>query len=134
MKVEAKVFSKSLKADVKINDFTYTFDQQLEDGGENMGANPVQIVASALATCKAMYIKSYAAKKGMKVDEVHSIVDFASEDLKNDGKLNFKVKLEIKGDLTKEQLEKLDLAVKRCAVGKILETANSIEQELHLVE
>ena len=130
MKVEAKVSKNSLKTEVKVREFTYTLDQKLEDCGENLGANPVQVLATSLAACKVMFAKSYADKKGMKLDDCSATVEFNPDELKENGRLNFKVDLKVSGELNMEEKNKLEAAVAKCAVAKILSSENIIEQNI----
>src|SRR5699024_8235958 len=48
----------------------FTIDEPPALGGENVGANPVEHLLAALASCQVITVKVWAAKLGLAVDDV----------------------------------------------------------------
>lgn len=48
----------------------FTIDEPPALGGENVGANPVEHLLAALASCQVITVKVWAAKLGLTVDDV----------------------------------------------------------------
>lgn len=129
MKVYAKA-EQSLKTEVKLGDFDYCLDQAEAIGGENQGANPMQVLTGALAACKVMQAKAYAKKHGMKLRSAAAEIETEAEELLTEGALTFRVRLKLEGELSEEERAKIHAAAERCFIARLLQTANKVEQTL----
>lgn len=105
-------------------------DEPEDVGGDNFGPSPYGFLTSALAACTAITLRMYANRKKWAVNEiqVHVNQDHSHEkDSENceseEGKITyFDRQIEIKGDLTDEQRERLIEIAKKCPVHKTLES------------
>lgn len=111
-------------------------DENVEDGGEDLGATPSEMLLSALGGCTAVTALMYAKRKGWPVEDItvsvtHDKIDprtseaFTAEEVENagpTGKLDlFHMTLVVKGDLEPEQLDRLLEIANRCPVHRVLD-------------
>lgn len=103
-------------------------DEPKEVGGDGTGMNPYEVLLSALGGCIAMTLRLYARRKGWKLedvrvtlahDKVHAI---DCEDCDHEeGLLDvIRKKVEVTGDLTDEQVARLQEIAGRCPVHRTL--------------
>ncbi|MDO4230290.1 MAG: OsmC family protein [Capnocytophaga sp.] len=103
-------------------------DEPIAKGGQDKGFNPLELLAAALASCTSATIKMYAERKEWTVEAVSVKVFFDNEN--QEGISNFKKIIEIQGDLTHEQRERLHKVAQACPVQKILTGEINIESEI----
>ena len=109
--------------------FVYNADEPPVLLGANHGANPVEYVLAALASCLTTSLVFYAAAQGVKIEDVELQLEGdldvrgflgLSEDVRN-GYENIQVTLKVKGEASEEQLEKLvELVQRRSPVFDII--------------
>lgn len=92
-------------------------DTTEDKGGGNSGFRPHDLLEAALASCLAMWLKMYATNHGYKVSTVESKV---SIDRSQPDETIFNYSIDISGDLTEDEKEKLLQVAKTCAVHKTL--------------
>lgn len=103
-------------------------DEPKDVGGDDTGMNPYQVLLSALGGCIAMTLRLYAKRKGWKLEDVrvtlaHDKVHAKDcEDCEHEeGLLDvIRKKVEVKGDLTDEQVARLQEIAGRCPVHRTL--------------
>ncbi len=93
-------------------------DEPLESDGQNQGPTPIQLLESAIASCACITMRMYADRKGWDLLEVSVTLDHQpgggnSENI-------FLKSVEVKGNLTEEQIKRLIDIGGRCPVVKIL--------------
>ncbi len=118
-------------------------DEPVSLGGNNQGPTPVQTVYSALAGCISMTIRMYAEKKRIPLKKVKVEIDASTEKVKADdnrfkehpqmvhkGKVRFiHAVIEVFGDLSDNQIEKLDTIAGKCPVHRMLKNGSYITHE-----
>jgi putative redox protein len=140
----------------KLPDHTYTLemengrhvvvlDEDIEDGGEDLGPTPTEMLLSALGGCTAITALMYARRKGWAVEDItitltHDKVDpqaseaFTAEEIAAagpGGKLDLiQMKVFVRGDLEPEQRTRLLEIANRCPVHRLLEARPKITSEL----
>lgn len=87
-------------------------------GGMKSGPGPFDLMASALGACTAMTVRSYANRKGLKIDRVQVNVVHMRPSL--DSKDVFERTIHIEADLEPDVREKLLQVADLCPVGKTL--------------
>lgn len=101
-------------------------DEPLEEGGQNKGMDPFELVLAGLATCTSATMKMYADRKGWPIEEIK--IDLSIED--TNGPRPIKRVITVKGDLDEEQLQRLHIIAEKCPVHKLLSAGNPIETTL----
>ncbi|WP_298146573.1 OsmC family protein [Flavobacterium sp.] len=102
-------------------------DEPIEDGGQDKGLNPYELILAGLATCTTATVKMYADRKGWKIGKM-SITAILEE---NNVSRIIKTTIEITGNITEEQKSRLLLIAKKCPVHKLLSAGNQIETILN---
>ncbi len=93
-------------------------DEPTWNGGEEKGMNPFEILASALVACTCATLRMYADRKGWEVDSIHAEVILDRE--AKPGETLFNRTIQVIGNLTQEQEERLLFIANKCPVHQIL--------------
>jgi putative redox protein len=102
-------------------------DEPVEDGGEDAGFGPYELLQAALGACTNMTLRLYAERKKWPLEEVYTHLAFAREPQVDGGKQDvITKKIELVGDLTAEQRERLLEIADKCPVNKTLQQAMEI--------
>ena len=101
-------------------------DEPKEDGGQDEGFNPFELLLAALATCTTATLKMYADRKGWVIKNIN--ITLSMEE--NDTSQYIKRRIKVEGDFTEEQLKRLLLIAEKCPVHKMLSSPNKIETTL----
>lgn len=91
-------------------------DVPAENGGQGAEMCPMDLLPSALACCVNMTVRMYAEKHGISLGAVHTKVDLVREQEKT----VFRYAVDLEGDFTDEQRDKLLYAAKACPVRRAL--------------
>jgi putative redox protein len=97
--------------------YTIVVDEPLGVGGTDTGPSPTRLVAAGLASCVAITIEMYAARKGWEVGPVEVEVDVEYE---GTAPRSFTVGLHLPAELTDEQRKLLLVIAGKCPVHKLL--------------
>jgi putative redox protein len=123
---------------------TVIMDESREDGGEDLGPQPYEMLLAALGGCTAITALMYAKRKGWPVEDVtvtlshdkvhpHKHDAFTEEEAEAAGPAGrldlIQMKLLVKGDLDAEQMERLLEIANRCPVHRTLEARPKIVSE-----
>jgi putative redox protein len=103
--------------DVAIDNHTVVVDEPESNGGADQGPSPTRLLAAALASCTAITVEMYAARKGWDVGDLEVSVD---ADRNDDGELHYTVTLDLPGGLTEEQTARIKTIAGKCPVHKAL--------------
>lgn len=114
--------------DIKAGDHYLTADEPTSIGGNDFGPTPYELLASALAACKAMTLQMYARRKKWLLEEVRVHVSYENsyaEDCLNcsekESRLGlFKTAVEVEGELDEKQVGRLKEIADKCPVHKTL--------------
>lgn len=93
-------------------------DEPLENGGQDLGFSPTELLVSALGTCTSATLRMYADRKGWDLQEVKMEVDLDRDE--KGTKTTIHCKILLFGELDDEQRERLFQIAKLCPVHKIL--------------
>jgi putative redox protein len=112
-----------------------TADEPSSVGGDDFGPSPYELLNAGLAACTAMTLKLYAERNKWDLQEVFVYLSHGkkhSDDIAGKtGQLDFITKkLDLVGDLTEEQKERLKEIAAKCPVHKTLTAGAIIETEL----
>ena len=103
-------------------------DESEDLGGHDFGPSPYQLLTSALAACTSMTLQMYARRKKWPVDEVLCHVNYSKEYYEDciacvdEGAYldTFDRSIEIKGDITEEQRQRMLEIANKCPVHRSL--------------
>ncbi|WP_310994373.1 bifunctional alpha/beta hydrolase/OsmC family protein [Aequorivita marina] len=139
LKSESKVAA-SLDGDqkfttrLKMGDHHLTADEPTSFGGNNFGPSPYEFLSAGLAACTVMTIQMYAKRKKWQVDNVSVHINYSKEHAvdcehceDNSAKIDtFTRKIQLEGELTDKQKNRLLEIADKCPVHKTLHTETQI--------
>ncbi|HEY6398884.1 MAG TPA: OsmC family protein [Solirubrobacteraceae bacterium] len=117
---------------VDIRQHHLTADEPIEEGGEDTGPSPQELLAASLASCTAVTIEMYAARKGWDVGAVEVECEYAPAD--RESPTSFTLVLRLPAACSPDQIERLSVIAAKCPVHRTLEGEVSFEQHVELVE
>lgn len=86
-------------------------------GGDDLGPAPHELFPAALASCIATTLALYARTKDWDLGDVLVTVDYDNKSVPR----NFDIGIELGGDLTDEQLERLEKVAEVCPLRRSIE-------------
>jgi putative redox protein len=119
MKVSARRDGASLRHTVQVRDHQVTVDEPVTAGGEDAGPDPRELLAVSLASCTAITMEMYAARKGWDIGHVEVDVEYSPAERGCPTK--FELIMRLPDDLPEEQVEKLAVIAAKCPVHRALD-------------
>ena len=101
-------------------------DQPERLGGEGRGPSPHELFPAALAACVTVTLSQYARTKGWELGDVRVAVDYDHHSTPR----KFNVAVELGGDLTDAQLERLARVARACPVRRSIEAGIEFEETI----
>ena len=118
-----------VKFSIQSRTHTILCDQPAENGGEDTGMTPPELLLASLGSCAAFYAAQYLKIHGLAESGVE--VSVTAEKLKQPARLgNFKIRVASPVSLTEEQREGMMRAVHHCLVRNTLLSPPEIAIEL----
>ena len=112
---------------------TIVCDQPAENGGEDSGMTPPELLLASLGSCAAFYAVQYLKTRNLAQSGVE--VSITAEKLKQPARLgNFRIHVVSPVSLTEEQTEGLMRSVHACLIHNTLLTPPEIKIELEICE
>lgn len=102
-------------------------DEPKSAGGDDGGMAPFELLQAALGACTNMTLKLYAARKKWPLSEVYTHMSFRRDTIDNEKIETITKKIELEGDLSEEQKQRLLEIAARCPVNKTLMAGVKIE-------
>lgn len=102
---------------------TFIADEPEDKGGKNQGPDPFSLLLSSLGSCVVITLRMYADRKEMPIDRI-------AADVTMDSNQNINVAIEIDGDLTDKERERLKQIADMCPVNKFLNKEANIVKEI----
>jgi putative redox protein len=106
-------------------------DEPAEDGGEDEGPSPLELLAASLASCMAITMELYAKRKGWEIGPVEVECSYELPD--RGAPTRFEVVLRLSEQLDPEQVERLRVIAGKCPVHRTLEGGVTFDERLELV-
>ncbi len=109
----------SFKHTVSVREHQVLVDEPLDAGGDDAGPDPRELLAVSLASCTAITMEMYAARKGWDIGHVE--VDVAYSPAERGCPTKFDLVTRLPDDLTEEQIEKLRVIAAKCPIHRVLD-------------
>ncbi|HEX2126366.1 MAG TPA: OsmC family protein [Thermoleophilaceae bacterium] len=131
MRATARRENGTLRHDVEIRDHVVVADEPTDNGGDDSGPSPQELLAASLASCTAITMEMYANRKGWNVGEV--VVDVNYEPAQRGSPTRFQMEVRMPKELPEEQRERLMQIAAKCPVHRTLEGEVMFEERVELV-
>ncbi len=115
-----------LQQKLTVGDLHFVSDAEVSKGGSGTGPSPHEYLGAALAACTSMTLKMYAGRKSMNLDNAVVTVDIVRED---DVEIFFR-EIELAGNITLEEKERLLEIADKCPIHKALAGTIQIKTQL----
>ena len=116
--------------EVTIREHELTADEPKDQGGDDEGPSPQELLAASLASCTAITMEMYAKRKGWDVGEV--TVDVNYEPAQRGSPTRFELVVTMPKELPEEQREKLMVIAAKCPVHRTLEGEVMFDEKVEL--
>jgi putative redox protein len=116
--------------DVKVGTHLVTSDEPIEQGGQNLGPSPQELLSAALASCTAVTMEMYAQRKGWNVDGLE--VDCRYSPAERGCPTRFELVMRMPAHLSEEQVERLQVIAAKCPVHRTLEGEVAFDERVEL--
>ncbi len=103
--------------------FTILSDVSTEQGGDDLGFNPHELLEASLGACTSITVMMYAKRRNLPLLDVSTKVTIISEDAEN----VILREISFVGDLDDEQKKKLLEIANKCPMHKFLLKKSQIE-------
>lgn len=130
----ARLDDEGFTTEIMVRHHSLTADEPESFGGNDFGPSPYELLNAGLGACTAMTLQLYARRKKWDLQEVRVHLDHAkeyAEDMHKMGEADSKIDrfsrvLELKGDLSEEQRQRLLEIAERCPVHRTLSQKSTI--------
>ena len=127
----ARSIGGTLRQDVLIDDKHHLItDEPVAVGGEGSAPSPHELLAASLVSCISTVMVMYARTKEWDLGDVSVAVDYDHHATPR----RFEVAITLSGDLTPEQLARLEKVAASCPVRRSLETGVEIVERIELCD
>jgi putative redox protein len=130
MRARARRENGTFRHEVEIREHELLADEPEENGGEDAGPSPQELLAASLASCTAITMEMYADRKGWAVGELEVNVNY--EPAQRGSPTKFEMQVRMPKELPEEQREKLMQIAAKCPVHRTLEGEVMFEEEVEL--
>jgi putative redox protein len=131
MRATARRENGTYKHDLEVRDHHLTADEPEDNGGEDTGPSPQELLAASLASCTAITMEMYARRKGWELGEV--VVDVDYEPAQRGSPTKFSMEVRLPKELPEDQRERLLQIAAKCPVHRTLEGEVMFDERVELV-
>lgn len=110
---------------VTVRIHSFSADVGVAMGSTDSAPGPHDYFDTALATCKALTAIWYAKKNGMPLERVETHVE-RDDSQERAGVYKLGLKVTLHGPLTPEQRERIERAIEKCPVHKLMTTTDVV--------
>ncbi len=104
---------------VQIRDHRFAVDELADQGGDDTGPNPLELLAASLASCTAITMEMYAQRKGWDVGDVEVTCDYTPAE--RGCPTRFNLVMRFPATLSDETVERLRVIAAKCPVHRTLD-------------
>lgn len=137
MKAIARQTAGSFTHRVEIRGHELIVDEPRDQGGNDDGPTPQELLAASLASCTAITLEMYARRKGWEIGPVEVECEYTTPEPgrgstggHRGAPTRFTLVIRLEGDCSEEQVEKLKVIAAKCPVHRTLHGAVSFEQRV----
>ena len=130
MRATARRDDGTLKHYLEIRDHRLLADEPKENGGDDSGPSPQELLAASLASCTAITIEMFAGRKGWDIGDV--VVDVDYEPAQRGSPTKFTMSVRLPKELPEEYRERLMQIAAKCPVHRTLEGEVMFEEKIEL--
>jgi putative redox protein len=130
MRATSRRVDDRLEQNVQIRTHHLTADEPKDHGGEDSGPSPQELLAASLASCTAITIEMYAARKGWEIGDM--TVDVQYEPAQRGSPTRFVMEVEFPKELPEDQRERLMQIAAKCPVHRAREGEVMFEETVEL--
>ncbi|HYU15999.1 MAG TPA: OsmC family protein [Candidatus Acidoferrum sp.] len=121
--------------DIEIRDHRLIADEPEDEGGDDAGPRPTELLAASLASCTAMTIEMYADRKGWDLGKVEVTVQYEVPSTETPPKFDVTIRTPLQDALTDEQRERILVIAGKCPVHRTLKAQDvEITDSLEMFE
>jgi putative redox protein len=131
MKATAQRDGGTFKHTVQVRDHQLTVDEPLTEGGDDAGPDPQELLAVSLASCTAITMEMYAARKGWDIGHIE--VDVEYRPAERGCPTKFQLVMRMGDDLPAEQVERLRVIAAKCPVHRVLDGEVMFQERIERV-
>jgi putative redox protein len=117
---------------VKVRQHRLNCDEPADSGGDDAGPSPQELLAASLASCTAVTIEMYAARKGWELRDVEVACDYVPAERGCPTK--FALTLRLPSDLSDEQVARLKVIATKCPVHRILDGEVMFDERVERIQ
>ena len=130
MRATARRENGTYRHDVEVRDHHVISDEPEDNGGDDTGPSPQELLAASLAACTAITIEMYANRKGWNIGDIG--VDVNYEPAQRGSPTKFAMEITLPKELPEEQRERLLQIAAKCPVHRTLEGEVMFEEKVSL--
>jgi len=130
MRAVARREGGKLRQEVTIREHELTADEPKDEGGEDDGPSPQELLAASLASCTAITMEMYAQRKGWDVGDMS--VDVNYEPAQRGSPTRFELVIRMPKELPEEQRQRLMQIAAKCPVHRTLEGEVMFDEKVEL--
>jgi putative redox protein len=131
MRASARREDGTLRHAVEMRGHTLVADEPKDEGGDDSGPSPQELMAASLASCTAITMEMYAKRKGWDMGDVAVHVEY--EPAQRGSPTRFRMRVELPKELPEDQRERLMQIGAKCPVHRVLEGEVMFEETVELV-
>ena len=123
---------------IRIGPHTFEADEPSEQGGNDAGSDPHELLLAALGACASITVCMYAERKQWSVEGVHVHLSYARVPVGNQSGATpalvdgIQMDISFSGDLSDEQRRRLLEIAERCPVHRLLTSQVEIRSNLRI--
>jgi putative redox protein len=117
---------------VKVRQHRLNSDEPRDAGGDDAAPSPQELLAASLATCTAVTIEMYAARKGWQLRDVEVEVEYTPAERGCPTK--FSLTLRLPSDLSDEQVQRLKVIATKCPVHRTLDGEVMFDERVERIQ
>jgi putative redox protein len=116
--------------DVAVGRHKITADEPQDQGGQDLGPSPQELLSAALASCTAVTMEMYARRKGWNIEGLE--VEARYSPAERGCPTRFELVMRMPERLSEEQVERLQVIAAKCPVHRTLEGEVAFDERIEL--